>query len=59
MATLIVLHPPPVDAAKFDRAYAEEHIPMCQEKRRSLRGRAHTPTTADARKSNDQKTGVS
>jgi uncharacterized protein (TIGR02118 family) len=32
MAKLVVLYPPPVDADEFDRAYAEEHVPLMAEK---------------------------
>ena len=27
-ASLWILYPPPADAARFDRAYREEHLPM-------------------------------
>ena len=29
---LVVLYPPPTDAEAFDRAYAQEHAPMVNEK---------------------------
>jgi uncharacterized protein (TIGR02118 family) len=32
MAKLVVLYPQPIDAAQFDKAYAEEHIPLCEDK---------------------------
>ena len=32
MPKLIVLYPPPVDVATFERRYTEEHVPMVFEK---------------------------
>jgi uncharacterized protein (TIGR02118 family) len=32
MAKLVVLYPRPTDTALFDQAYAEEHVPLMQDK---------------------------
>ena len=37
MPKLIVLYPPPVDAATFERRYSAEHVPMVFEKIPGLR----------------------
>jgi uncharacterized protein (TIGR02118 family) len=37
MAKLVVLYPQPTDVAQFDKLYAEEHIPLCQEKLKGMK----------------------
>ncbi len=37
MAKLVVLYPQPTDTAEFDRAYAEEHVPLCQAKMKGMK----------------------
>src|SRR5262245_3500828 len=37
MAKLVVLYPTPTDTAEFDRAYAEEHVPLCQDKLKGMK----------------------
>ena len=37
MAKLVVLYPPPTDVAEFDRLYAEEHVPLCQDKLKGMK----------------------
>lgn len=36
-AKLVVLYPQPTDTAAFDKAYAEEHIPLMQEKMKGMK----------------------
>jgi uncharacterized protein (TIGR02118 family) len=37
MAKLVVLYPQPTDTAQFDKAYAEEHVPLCQAKLKGMK----------------------
>jgi len=37
MAKLVVLYPPPTDAAEFDRAYQEEHVPLMRDKMKGMK----------------------
>jgi uncharacterized protein (TIGR02118 family) len=37
MAKLVVLYPPPADAAEFDRAYQEEHVPLMGDKMKGMK----------------------
>jgi uncharacterized protein (TIGR02118 family) len=37
MAKLVVLYPQPTDPAQFDKAYAEEHVPLCQDKLKGMK----------------------
>lgn len=36
-AKLVVLYPQPTDTDAFDKAYAEEHIPLMQEKMKGMK----------------------
>lgn len=49
MPKLIVLYPPPVDAATFERRYSVEHVPMVFEKipglKKFVAARVHTSRT--------------
>ncbi len=36
-AKLVVLYPTPTDTAAFDKAYAEEHIPLMQAKMKGMK----------------------
>jgi uncharacterized protein (TIGR02118 family) len=37
MAKLVVLYPQPTDTSQFDKDYAEEHVPLMQEKLKGLK----------------------
>lgn len=37
MSKLVVLYPPPLDEAEFEKRYSEEHVPLCQDKLSGMR----------------------